>query len=103
MLQLPRRFVRPGRNLLATANVPLLVCLQGDLLSKHDISDYQPTERDETQAHPGPSGIVQFMYVWHHFAIDSISLSAIAADHIERSGAIELQSLGWRKPISHKP
>ena len=85
----------------------MLVRFQRNLLSKHDISRYQPAIRQETPTHFGSACVVDLINVRHypmsHAVIYPISSPAVATDDFKIAFVIKLGSLIWREPFPQKP
>src|SRR6516165_11052063 len=64
---------------------PVLIRLQGNFLSEHDISRDQLARRHETQTHYEPASIIYLKNVLGCAAIDPVSFPAVATDHFKTS------------------
>jgi hypothetical protein len=77
----------------------VLVRFQGNLLSKHDISRYEPAIRQETPTHFGSACVVDLINIRHipvsHSIIYPISPPAVATDDFKIVLIIKLGSLIW--------
>jgi hypothetical protein len=81
----------------------VLVRFQGNLLSKHDISRYEPVSRQETPTHFGSACVVELINILSHAVIYPISPPAVATDDFKIVLIVKLGSLIWREPFSQKP
>jgi hypothetical protein len=60
-----------------------LIRLQGNLLSEHDVARDQIANGRKTPANLGATIGVDLMHVWRGPVVNTISLSTIAAGHVE--------------------
>ena len=69
-------------------------------MSEHDVARDQMTNGHKTPANFGATSGVDLMYVRHGAVVNTISLSAVAADDVEISFGVELGVLLGRQPVS---
>ena len=72
---------------------PVLIRLQGNFLSEHDISRDQFARRHKTQTYFRLASIIYLKDVLCCTAIDSVSFSAVATDYFESAFVIKFRSL----------
>ena len=77
-----------------------LIGLQGNLLSKHDVARNQVTDGHKTPTNFGVSSVVDLIHVHRSAIVDTVTLSAVAADSVEISCGVELSALLRGQPAS---
>ena len=81
------------QELLGDCQYTVLVCLQSDLLRKHDIARDKVANGHKTPASSASPRFVKLNYVRRGALIDTISPAAVAAGNIEISVSLELRAL----------
>ena len=72
------------------------VRFQSNLLGEHDVARDQTTKGHKTPANFGATSGVDLTHVRHDAIVDTVTLSAVAADNIEISFGVKLGALFGR-------
>ena len=101
-LIIPGRRKRQRRKSVCDREGRQFICFQSYLLSEHDVTRNQITLRNETPSHLWIAGLVHLSNVGSLPIVDAVSLSAVAADHVEKIHRVKLRALLCRQPTAQK-